>query len=158
MLSYFLENHLINISHKHPKDWQEAIRISGEIMKENNLVTDKYIDQVIADVKQYGPYIVIVPGVAMPHSQADSSGVLGTGIGLTIFPEAVSFDQKDPEKDAQLFFMLAAKDNPTHMKNIANLSNLLMEDGMIEDLRKVKSLRDYQEVMQKHDKSKEKSR
>ena len=94
----------------------------------------------------------------MPHSQADSSGVLGTGIGLTIFPEAVSFDQKDPEKDAQLFFMLAAKDNPTHMKNIANLSNLLMEDGMIEDLRKVKSLRDYQEVMQKHDMSKEKSR
>ena len=158
MLSYFLENHLINISHKHPKDWQEAIRISGEIMKENNLVTNKYIDQVIADVKQYGPYIVIVPGVAMPHSQADSSGVLGTGIGLTIFPEAVSFDQKDPEKDAQLFFMLAAKDNPTHMKNIANLSNLLMEDGMIEDLRKVKSLRDYQEVMRKHDMSKEKSR
>ena len=144
MLSYFLENHLINISHKHPKDWQEAIRISGEIMKENNLVTDKYI--------------VIVPGVAMPHSQADSSGVLGTGIGLTIFPEAVSFDRNDPEKDAQLFFMLAAKDNPTHMKNIANLSNLLMEDGMIEDLRKVKSLRDYQEVMQKHDMSKEKSR
>ena len=158
MLSYFLENHLINISHKHPKDWQEAIRISGEIMKENNLVTDEYIDQVIADVKQYGPYIVIVPGVAMPHSQADSSGVLGTGIGLTIFPEAVSFDQKDPEKDAQLFFMLAAKDNPTHMKNIANLSNLLMEDGMIEDLHKVKSLRDYQEVMRKHDMSKEKSR
>ena len=144
MLRYFLENHLINISHKHPKDWQEAIRISGEIMKENNLVTDKYI--------------VIVPGVAMPHSQADSSGVLGTGIGLTIFPEAVSFDRNDPEKDAQLFFMLAAKDNPTHMKNIANLSNLLMEDGMIEDLRKVKSLRDYQEVMQKHDMSKEKSR
>lgn len=158
MLRYFLENHLINISQKHPKDWQEAIRISGEIMKENNLVTDKYIDQVIADVKQYGPYIVIVPGVAMPHSQANSSEVLGTGIGLTIFPKAVSFDPNDPEKDAQLFFMLAAKDNSTHMKNIANLSNLLMEDGMIEDLRKVKNLQDYQKVMQKHDKSKEKSR
>lgn len=158
MLRYFFENHLINISQKHPQNWQEAIRVSGEVMKANNLVTDKYIDQVIEDVKQYGPYIVIVPGVAMPHSQADSSGVLGTGIGLTIFEQPVSFDQNDPEKDAQLFFMLAAKDNATHMKNIANLSNLLMEDGMIEDLCHVKNLNDYQQVMAKHDESKEKSR
>ncbi|RMC25747.1 MULTISPECIES: PTS sugar transporter subunit IIA [unclassified Lactobacillus] len=158
MLRYFFENHLINISQKHPKDWQEAIRISGEVMKENNLVTDKYIDQVIEDIKQYGPYIVIVPGVAMPHSQADSSGVLGTGIGLTIFPEKVSFDHNDSDKDAQLFFMLAAKDNKTHMKNIANLSNLLMEDGMIEDLCHVKSLDDYCKVIQKHDMIVEKSK
>ncbi|RMC47541.1 MULTISPECIES: PTS sugar transporter subunit IIA [unclassified Lactobacillus] len=158
MLPYFLENNLINISSQHPKDWQEAIRISGEIMKKNNLVTDKYIDQVIADIKQYGPYIVIVPGVAMPHSQADSLDVLGTGIGLTIFPEKVSFDHNDSEKDAQLFFMLAAKDNATHMKNIANLSNLLMEEGMIEDLCQVKNLADYRKVIQKHDSSKEKSK
>lgn len=158
MLSYFLENNLINISSKHPKNWEEAIRISGEVLKKNQLITDKYIDQVIEDVKQYGPYIVIVPGVAMPHSQADSSGVLGTGIGLTIFPEAISFDQSDPEKSAQLFFMLAAKDSSTHMNNIANLSNLLMEEGMIEDLCKVKNLQDYQQVMQKHNANKEVSR
>lgn len=158
MLSYFLENHLLNISQKHPKDWQEAIRISGEVMKKNNLVTDEYINQVIKDVKQYGPYIVIVPGVAMPHSQADSSGVLGTGIGLTIFNQPISFDINDPEKAAQLFFMLAAKDNNMHMKNIANLSNLLMEDSMIDDLCQVKSLDDYQKVMQKHKINDEKGR
>ncbi|MDF7682935.1 PTS sugar transporter subunit IIA [Lactobacillus sp. ESL0679] len=158
MLRYFLENHLINISTEHPQNWEDAIRVSGEIMKSNNLVTDKYVDQVIADVKKYGPYIVIVPGVAMPHSQADSSGVLGTGIGLTIFPEAVSFDKDDSEKDAQLFFMLAAKDNKQHMENIANLSNMLMEDGLIEDLRKVKSLEDYHQVMDKYELSTEESR
>ena len=55
MLRYFLENGLINITDKHPQNWEEAIRISGEIMKKNNLVTDEYIDQVIADVKKYGP-------------------------------------------------------------------------------------------------------
>ncbi|MDF7669144.1 MULTISPECIES: PTS sugar transporter subunit IIA [unclassified Lactobacillus] len=158
MLRYFLENHLINISAKQPKDWEDALRISGEIMKSNGLVTDKYIDQVIADVKEYGPYIVIVPGVAMPHSQADSSGVLGTGIGLTIFPKAISFDQDDPEKDAQLFFMLAAKDNKQHMENIANLSNMLMEDGLIDDLRQVKTLADYQKVIDKYELAEEESR
>lgn len=151
MLRYFLENHLVNISKKQPKDWREAIRISGEVMKENHLVTDQYINQVITDIEKYGPYIVIIPGVAMPHSQADNPGVLGTGIGLTIIPKPVSFDKNDPDKYAQLFFMLAAKDNKEHLKNIANLSNLLMEKDMVSDLSHVKSLDDYRAVMKKHD-------
>ena len=82
------------------------------------------------DVKEYGPYIVIVPGVAMPHSSAKNEGVLGTGIGFTLLPEAVSFEAGNPEKDAQLFFMLAAKDSAAHMENIANLSDLLMTEGL----------------------------
>ena len=44
------------------------------------------------------------------------------------------------------------------MKNIANLSNLLMEEGMIEDLCQVKNLADYRKVIQKHDSNKEKSK
>ena len=150
MLRYFLENGLINITDKHPENWEEAIRISGEIMKKNNLVTDEYIDQVISDVKQYGPYIVIVPGVAMPHSSAENSGVLGTGIGLTIMPNTVSFEEDNLEKDARLFFMLAAKDHDTHVKNISRLADMLMEDGMVDDLKKVKNMDDYHEVMAKH--------
>ena len=76
MLRYFLENGLVNITDKHRDNWEDAIRISGEVMKDNHLVTDQYIDQVISDVKEYRPYIVIVPGVAMPHSSAENSGVL----------------------------------------------------------------------------------
>lgn len=150
MLRYFLENNLLNISDEHPRNWEEAIRVAGKVMKQENLVTDDYIDSVIADVKKYGPYIVIVPEVAMPHSKADSKGVLGTGIGFTILPEEVSFDDSDPDKKAKLFFMLAAKDSNTHVKNIANLSDMLMEDNMIEDLLKVKDLDDYKKVMEKH--------
>ena len=148
MLRYFLENDLLNITDKAPKDWEEAMRISGEVMKKKGLVTDQYIDQVIADVN--GPYIVIVPGVAMPHSSAKNEGVKGTGIGCTIFPNTVSFEEGNPEKDAKLFFMLAAKDSDQHMENIANLSNMLMEDGLIDDLMAVKNLDDYKAVVEKY--------
>lgn len=150
MLRYFYDNNLVAISKETPKDWQEAIRASGEILKQNKLITDQYIEQVIADVKEYGPYIVIVPGVAMPHSSAKNEGVLGTGIGFTLFPEAISFEEGNPEKDAQLFFMLAAKDPGAHMENIANLSDLLMTEGLIADLKKVKTMKDYVAVMEKY--------
>lgn len=150
MLRYFYENQLVKIMEDQPKDWEEAIRFSGEIMKEKGLVTDQYIDDVIRDVHEYGPYIVIVPNVAMPHSSAKNEGVLGTGIGFTLIPEVVSFEAGNPEKDARLFFMLAAKDAEAHMKNIGDLSEMLMEDDMIDDLMGIKTMEDYVKVMEKH--------
>lgn len=150
MLQYFYDNDLVKIMDRQPKDWEEAIRFSGEIMKEKNLVSDLYINDVIKDVHEYGPYIVIVPNVAMPHSSAKNEGVLGTGIGFTIMPETVSFEEGNPEKDAKLFFMLAAKDAEAHMKNIGDLSEMLMEDDMISDLMTIKTMEDYVAVMEKH--------
>ena len=151
MFRYFYENNLVALADHVPSDWEEAMRLSGEVLKQNNLITDQYVDQVIADVKEYGPYIVIVPGVAMPHSSSKNEGVLGTGIGFTILPGEVSFEEGNPEKNAQLFFMLAAKDSEQHMENIANLSDLLMTDGLIDDLKKVTTMDEYVAVMEKYD-------
>lgn len=36
------------------------------------------------------------------------------------------------------------------MENIANLSNMLMEDGLIDDLMAVKNLDDYKAVVEKY--------
>lgn len=152
MLRYFYDNKLIRFEEEIPANWEEAIRFSGRVMKNQNLVTDRYIDQVISDVKEYGPYIVIVPGVAMPHSSAKNEGVIGTGIGFTIMPKTVSFEEGNEEKDAKLFFMLAAKDSEAHMQNIANLSDMLMEEDMVDDLMKVRNIEDYVAVMNKHEK------
>lgn len=152
MLRYFYDNKLIRFEEEIPENWEEAIRFSGRVMKNQNLVTDRYIDQVISDVKEYGPYIVIVPGVAMPHSSAKNEGVIGTGIGFTIMPKTVSFEEGNEEKDAKLFFMLAAKDSEAHMQNIANLSDMLMEEDMVDDLMKVRNMEDYVAVMNKHEK------
>lgn len=60
MLRYFLENNLLNITDEHPETWEEAIRVAGKVMKQDKLVTDDYIDSVIADVKKYGPRVVLV--------------------------------------------------------------------------------------------------
>ncbi len=150
MLRYFYDNQLIKIMDKQPKNWEEAIRFSGEILKEHHLITDQYIEDIIRDCHEYGPYIVIIPDVAMPHSSAESAGVLGTGIGFTIMPERVSFEEGNPEKDAKLFFTLAAKDADSHMKNIANLSELLMMEDMVPDLLTIETLRDFERIMEKH--------
>lgn len=155
MLRYFYENDLLNISEKTPKNWEEAIAFSGEILQAKKLITVKYIEDIIGDVHTYGPYIVIVPNVAMPHSSAQSEGVLGTGIGLTIFSNTVSFEEGNAEKDARLFFTLAAKDADTHMENIAALSEMLMVDGLIDDMLEVRTMADYEALLSKYENKEE---
>lgn len=151
MLKYFFENELIKYSDKEITDWKEAIDESCQLLLEKKIIDQKYIDEIIRCVDEYGPYIVIVPQVAMPHSSEESEGVFGTAISFTKMKQPVVFESKDDEeKSAVLFFTLAAKNAEEHMENIQNLSELLMTDGLIDDLVATNSLEDFKTVMAKY--------
>ncbi|MBP1045230.1 PTS sugar transporter subunit IIA [Enterococcus sp. BWM-S5] len=150
MLKYFYENDLIRFSDRVPENWEDAVKISCENFLEKEIINQTYVDEIIACVKEFGPYIVIVPGVAMPHSSEKSEGVFGTGIAFTKMPEDVVFEEGNPEKNAKLFFTLAAKNGEEHVQNIANLSEMLMVDGLIEDLSAIETMEDYKQVMGKY--------
>lgn len=147
MLNYFYDNHLINYSDTDITDWREAITESCQLLLNQGLISQLYIDEIISCVEQHGPYIVIVPEVAMPHSSDTSDGVFGTAISFTKMKQSIKFDDPDDEKQACLFFTLAAKNPEEHMKNIQKLSELLMTDGLIEQLIATTNLEDYKKVM-----------
>lgn len=147
MLKYFHDNDLVRIYDETPQDWREALRIASENLKEKGIITDAYINEIIKNVEVNGAYIVIVPGVVMPHALATGPGVLGTGIGFAKFSEMVSFEAGNPEKQGKLFFTLAAKNEEQHLENIQNLMALLMTDGMIEALSNIETLDDFNQVM-----------
>ncbi|MBO0413093.1 PTS sugar transporter subunit IIA [Enterococcus hulanensis] len=148
MLKYFFDNDLINYSDKEITDWREAIAESCQLLMDKKFIDQNYVDEIIRCVEEHGPYIVIVPEVAMPHSSEDSEGVFGTAISFTKMKQPIQFESEDEEKSAVLFFTLAAKNAEEHMENIQNLSELLMTEGLIERLVATKSIEDYQTVMQ----------
>lgn len=150
MLKYFYENDLVRYSDKDITDWREAISESCQLLLEKKIINQTYIDEIIACVEEHGPYIVIVPQVAMPHSSEESEGVYGTAISFTKMKQEIDFKDPNEEKKAVLFFTLAAKNPEEHMENIQNLSELLMTDGLIEDLVSTESMDDYLEVMKKY--------
>ncbi|MEX0381519.1 PTS sugar transporter subunit IIA [Leuconostoc sp. MS02] len=147
MLNYFYDNDLIRIYDETPKQWQVALRVASENLKEKGIITDDYVNEIIKNVDTNGAYIVITPGVVMPHALATGPGVLGTGIGFAKFSEPVSFEAGNPDKQGKLFFTLAAKDETQHLENIQNLMALLMTDGMIEALSNIATLSDFVQVM-----------
>lgn len=151
MLNYFFDNELIRYSDKEITNWKEAIAESCQLLMDKEIINQHYVDEIIRCVEEHGPYIVIVPQVAMPHSSEKSEGVFGTAISFTKMKQPVSFESSDgEEKSAVLFFTLAAKNAEEHMENIQNLSEMLMTDGLIDSLVATNSIEDYQAVMEQY--------
>ena len=130
--------------------WQDAIRMSCESLEADGTVEANYKEDIIACVEKYGPYIVIMPNIAMPHSQEGAQGVHKTAIGFMKLDKPVSFDPEDPEKDAQLFFTLASCNPDQHLANMAKLSELLMNEVVVQALAEAKGPEDLLEIQAKY--------
>ena len=50
-------------------------------MVKNGTIEERYIDGMIETVKNLGPYIVIAPGVALPHARPED-GVIEPSMSL----------------------------------------------------------------------------
>lgn len=129
--------------------WEDAIKASYQPLLDNNIVEDCYVDAVIECVHKYGPYIVIVPGIAMPHSTEGAQGCHGTAISFMKVEKEVDFDPNDEDKKARLFFSLAAIDHQQHLDNIQALMDTLMNEEIVDALNNATSVSDLEEIINK---------
>ena len=122
MLSEVLKREYISLDVE-CKDWIDAIKASGEVLKNNGIIENDYITDAIKNVQDLGPYIVITKGVAIPHAN-NKLGVNKTAISLVTLKTPVNFSnsENDPVK---YVFMLATKDSNSHLLALADLVNLL---------------------------------
>lgn len=145
MLKEFVEKKHFKFA-KEAKDWQEAIRMSCEPLEADGTVEANYKEDIIACVEKYGPYIVIMPEVAMPHSQEGAVGVNKTAISFMKLDKPVSFDPEDAEKDARLFFTLASCNPDQHLNNMMRLSEMLMNEDVVAALLEANTETDLLEI------------
>ena len=132
-------------------DWQEAIRASYRPLLEAGVVEDIYVQAVIDCVNKYGPYIDIVPDIAMPHSPEGAKGCHGTAISFMKVETPVDFDKQDPDKKARLFFSLAAVDHEQHLHNIQELMDALMNEELVNALLKAHTVEELQQAAQTYE-------
>jgi PTS system ascorbate-specific IIA component len=119
--------------------WEESIRRSCTSLVNAGIVGEGYAEEIIQCVRTHGPYIVLMPGIALPHSAENSANARGTAIAFMKVKKPVSFDDSDPEKTASVFFTLAATDTEQHLKNMRALFKMLTNEDLCADLQKVDS-------------------
>ena len=113
-------------------DWETAIRTAAKPLVASRKIEDRYADAMIEKVKQYGPFIHIGKGIALPHARPED-GVKALGMSLLKVENPVLL--LDDEKHAvQLFVCLAAVDNEAHLRALSSLTKLLSNKENLDDL------------------------
>lgn len=149
MLREFVEKKHYKFAKSAP-DWKEAIRMSCESLEADGTVDACYKEEIVRCIEKYGPYIIIMQDVAMPHSQENAKGVNKTAIGFMKLEEPVSFEEGNPEKDAVLFFTLASCNPDQHLENMQKLSELLMNDKVVAALKTAECPEDLIAIQEKY--------
>ena len=109
-----------------------AIELAGELLVASGRATKGYVASMLDAVENFGPYIVIAPGIALAHGKP-SEDVIETGLSLLVLENAIDFQhsQNDP---VQLVFGLAATDHESHIELMSELAQFLSDQDSVNSL------------------------
>ncbi|MGM9577175.1 MAG: BglG family transcription antiterminator [Anaerovibrio sp.] len=107
------------------QDWRDSIRESAAYLLENGYIVEQYVDKMIKNVEENGPYIVFAPGFALAHESIDS-GALKLGMSLIRLKTPVPYGKEgfDP---VEWICCLSTKDKESHLKGMFQMMNLLYD-------------------------------
>lgn len=110
-------------------DWEEAVRAAGAVMVREGIVTPEYVDAMVETVHTLGPYIVIAPGLAMPHAKAGDR-VLRSGISIITLKTPVCFGNRTNDP-AHMLVALAGKNDDIHLDILQAISDIFEDEQTV---------------------------
>ncbi len=114
------------------EDKEDAVRKVGQLLVEGQLASPGYVDAMIRLMNELGAYIVIAPGVAMPHARSED-GAKKTGLAILVPNKPVVFghQKNDP---VRIILALVATDNKSHLQAMRELSTLISREEILEEV------------------------
>ncbi len=126
------ENVLLNAE---ATDWQEAVKIAGELLYNNGYVEKRFTQAMLDAVRDLGPYIVLAPGIAFPHARPEA-GALQTGIALVTLSKPINFGNIDNDP-VDIIIALTSVDHTSHICLLQRICNFLADNDNLAYLRKM---------------------
>ena len=108
------------------------MRLSLKPLVDGGYAEPRYAENVIADIKNVGPYVVLTDDIALIHARPEE-GAIKTQMGLTLLRNPVHFEGSD--SDVTLLFALAAQDSTSHVDAIRVLASFCMDESKVEQLK-----------------------
>lgn len=139
MLKDLLTNKTIKLK-VDAKDWEDCVRKGGELLEQNGCIENRYIDAMINSVKEIGPYIVIGPGIAMPHARPEA-GTKKIGMSLLTLKTPINFGNKEHDP-VKIVVCLCAIDHSSHLKAMSELVGLLGNDEKVNKINTAENIDD----------------
>ena len=121
---------------------QSVIEYSGNLLVEAGKVNGQYVKDMVEAYHLLGAYIVMAPGLAMPHARPEGN-VKENAVSFVQLRTPVAFhsEANDPVK---IVIAVAGVSNDGHIELLQALSSLLSAENIIEKLAEVVS---YEELI-----------
>ncbi|HDL1113539.1 TPA: PTS sugar transporter subunit IIA [Mannheimia haemolytica] len=103
-------------------NWEDAIKIGTDLLVKAGTIEPRYYDNIVSKIKEMGPYIILAPGLAMPHARPEE-GVIKTSFALVTFDTPIYFEGKDDPVHVML--TLAGSDSDQHMQGLVEITQVL---------------------------------
>lgn len=131
------------------KDWKEAIQLSVQPLIKSGAVKPEYYDAIIESTENYGPYYILMPGMAMPHARPEA-GVQRDAFSLITLKEPVQFSDG---KSVSVLLTLAATSSKIH--NSVAIPQIVALFELENAISRLNSCKDASEVLAMIDESKD---
>ncbi|MCD1125762.1 PTS sugar transporter subunit IIA [Jinshanibacter sp. LJY008] len=122
---------------RHAESWREAVALAATPLIELGYAKAEYIQGIIDNTLEYGPYYLIAPGIALPHARPEQ-GAIRNGVAFTTLSQPVSFGHDDCDR-IWLLICVSATDAEQHIKTIQTIASLLDNSVLIAQIQQAKS-------------------
>lgn len=138
-----------NVSFHYPAEtWEDVIRHGGQLMVDVGFTEPTYIEAMVEVVREMGPYIVLAPGLAMPHARPEM-GVKQVGTALVTLEKPVDFGS--PENDpVSVALFLCAPNKDEHIQLLSDIATLFEDEEFLDAAANFESIEDVQEFLSEH--------
>lgn len=109
--------------------WRDCIEAGGELLVKENKISPTFIQSMIDVVNELGPYMILLPEVALFHGRP-SEAVKEACLSFVTFDKDIYFSEFANQR-IKCCFCLGAVDANSHMKMRASLVPLLQDQQFI---------------------------
>lgn len=125
------------------QSWEDAIQEAGKPLVEQGVIEQRYIQAMIQSVYKNGPYMIIMPKIALAHARPED-GVISNGISFCKLNTPVEFPENNM---VDIIVVLAANENSSHLELMSELADLLVDDEKISIVRLAKDIDSIIEIL-----------
>jgi ascorbate PTS system EIIA or EIIAB component len=127
---------------------EEAIQQAGEVLLAADAVEPAYVEHMITNYHEHGPYFVLAPHIAMPHARPED-GVKRSALSLVRLRKAMPFGHElnDP---VQLIIGLAAASSDDHLRLLRKMALLLRTKNVRKQLLAVDSIAEMEAIVKEN--------
>ena len=138
-----------NVSFRYPAEtWEDVIRHGGQLMVDAGFTDPTYTEAMIDVVRDMGPYIVLAPGLAMPHARPEM-GAKQVGTALVTLEKPIDFGSPENGPVSVAVF-LCAPNKEEHIQLLTDIATLFEDEEFLDAAVNFESIEDVEAFLSEH--------